>query len=391
MFHANWTREVHHKAALLARARRIITRGRWSSAINNFSFGPRRGRRARRSIAALLRQERIPTHDRNAFVRPSRVALDLSTACQLKCPSCPTATGVIGKGLGTGFLKLADFERFLHEHPWVRDIELSNWGEVFLNKDVEAILEVAHRRGVALRVDNGANLDRVSDRVLEAIVKYELRSLCCSIDGASQQVYGVYRVHGELDRVIGHIRRINAYKRQYRSPYPSLRWQYVAFGHNEHEIGKARKMARALGMQFYLKLSWDDLYGEAFSRVRDRRRVERESALGVADRHAYEEKFGLHYVAQSCHQLWLRPRINFDGRVLGCSINHWDDFGNVFTQGLEASLAGEKMQRTKEMLMGLAQADPGSPCLRCQIYLSRCRKGAWVKPQELVQPAVPGA
>ena len=53
--------------------------------------------------------------------------------------------------------------------------------------------------------------------------------------------------------MIEHIRRINAFKKQYRSEYPALRWQDVAFGHNEHEIGRARAMARELGMEFYVK------------------------------------------------------------------------------------------------------------------------------------------
>jgi MoaA/NifB/PqqE/SkfB family radical SAM enzyme len=149
------------------------------------------------------------------------VALELSTACQLKCPSCPTATGVIAKSLGAGFLTVADFRKFLQEHPWVSDIELSNWGEAFLNPDLEQILCHAYRHHVALRIDNGANLDRASDRVLKAVVKYKLRSLSCSIDGASQEVYSVYRVKGDFDRVIGHIRQINAFKKKYRSPYPA--------------------------------------------------------------------------------------------------------------------------------------------------------------------------
>jgi radical SAM family protein len=147
-------------------------------------------------------------------------------------------------------MPLANFEKFLQEHPWVSDIELSNWGEVFLNKDLESILRHAHERHVALRIDNSANLDRASDRVLEAVVKYNLRSLSCSIDGASQEVYSIYRVNGNFDRVIEHIRRINAFKKQYRSEYPALRWQYIAFGHNEHEIGRARRWPASWGWSF---------------------------------------------------------------------------------------------------------------------------------------------
>jgi|GEM_PF-2202970 len=395
MFHANWTVGVDNKITLLSKAQQIVGRGKWGRALNNFFFRVSCANQPE-AVKALIQQDRIPpftesppqVSEGHMFARPRSVALDLSTACQLKCPSCPTANGVIAKSIGTGFLTLTDFRKFLRDHPWVSDIELSNWGEVFLNKELEQILRHAHRKHVWLRIDNGANLDRVSDQVLEGLVKYKLRSLSCSIDGASQEVYSVYRVDGNFDRVIAHIRQINDFKKKYRSPYPALQWQFVAFGHNAHEISKARDMARELGMSFYLKLSWDDLYMETFSPIRDRELIKKESGLGVADRREYEMKFGRDYIAPSCHQLWLRPQINFDGRLLGCCINHWDDFGNVFTNGLEASLKSEKLQRTKDMLMGLRGEDEGSPCLRCQVYLSMRRNNAWVRPEDLQLPNV---
>jgi hypothetical protein len=41
---------------------------------------------------------------------------------------------------------------------------------------------------------------------------------------------------------------------KYRSPYPHLRWQFIVFPHNEHELPKARAMAQELGMRFFAKL-----------------------------------------------------------------------------------------------------------------------------------------
>jgi MoaA/NifB/PqqE/SkfB family radical SAM enzyme len=394
MFHANWTIGVENKIVLLSRAQRIMTRGGLSRRANNALLGLRLGFQAPRAVEGLIRQDRISDRPRALpqvldarFARPRRVALDLSTVCQLKCPSCPTANGTIARSIGAGFLTLARFKTFIRDHPWVTDVELSNWGEIFLNKDLEQILRHAHRQRVVVRIDNGANLDRASDRVLEALVRYKVRSLTCSIDGASSDVYSMYRVNGHFDRVIDHIRQINAFKDQYGTAYPTLRWQFVAFGHNTHEIDKAREMAHELGMEFHLKLSWDDLYTKTFSPVKNRDLMRKQSSAGVADRREYEEKFGRSYIAATCHQLWLRPRINFDGRLLGCSINHWGDFGNVFTSGLQTLLASEKMRRTKEMLLGLRDAEEGSPCLRCAVYHGMRRHNAWVRPEDLAPDA----
>ena len=206
----------------------------------------------------------------NIFTHPHSVSLDAATACQLKCPTCPTAKGIIAKNIGAGFLKFEDFKRFIQDNPFVANIELSNWGEIFLNPDFEKMLQFAYQHNVALSANNGVNLNRVAYGVLEGLVKYKFRSLSCSIDGASQEVYSIYRVKGNFDQVISHIKKINAFKQKYRSSYPAVRWQYVAFGHNEHEIDKARQMAKELNMSFYLKLSWDNLYGTAFSPIHHR-------------------------------------------------------------------------------------------------------------------------
>ena len=69
--------------------------------------------------------------------------LEASSNCQLKCPSCPTAAGEIQKTLGGGFLSFENFKRLIRENPQIRLIELSNWGEIFLNPEIVDIMEYA--------------------------------------------------------------------------------------------------------------------------------------------------------------------------------------------------------------------------------------------------------
>ena len=71
------------------------------------------------------------------IIKPSRIRIDVSTVCQLKCPCCPTASGGIAKFIGSGFLKFRDFKKLIDRNPWIEVIELSNWGEIFLNPDLE--------------------------------------------------------------------------------------------------------------------------------------------------------------------------------------------------------------------------------------------------------------
>jgi len=103
------------------------------------------------------------------IIQPRSIRLEASTVCQLKCPSCPTATGQTGKKLGAGVLKFSDFKDIVDKNPRISKIELSNWGEIFLNKELLKIIKYAYKRNVALHAN--VNLNNVSDDVLKGLVK----------------------------------------------------------------------------------------------------------------------------------------------------------------------------------------------------------------------------
>ena len=309
---------------------------------------------------------------------PTRIRLEASSACQLRCPSCPTTTGDTKDVVGKGVLSPENFEALLVANPGLREIELSNWGEIFVNPRIEEILEIAHRRGVELFCDNGANLNNVRDSALEAMVKYGLRRLMCSIDGVTQEVYAQYRVRGHVDTVIANVRRINELKRLHGSPYPALMWQFIVFGHNEHELPAARALAAELGMKFFPKLSWDSEH----SPVHDEESVMEATGLPAVTRDGYRKKTGQPYLAGICKQLWLAPQINWDGKVLGCCRNFWQEFGgNAFVDGLEEVLNGEKISYARRMLLGAEPPREGIPCTTCELYLQRRDDRHWIRIQ----------
>ena len=313
------------------------------------------------------------------MILPRQIRWDASTVCQLKCPSCPTASGETRANLGAGFLKFADFKKILDENPWLSNVELSNWGEIFLNKELIDIIKYAYQNNVALHAFNGANLNNVKEEVLDALARYHFRLITCSIDGATQETYARYRVKGDLHQVIENIKIINHYKARYESPYPKLRWQFVPFGHNEHEIDQARQMAKDLNMSFHVKLSWEDLYTQDFSPVKNKERIAGESGVGAASRGEFREKFGAEYLVKNCClELFKAPQVNYDGRLLGCAVNFWEDYGNIFQDGLKESINNERMDYARDMVMGKKEGREGQPCLRCKIYKQMKKSGHWL-------------
>ncbi len=309
----------------------------------------------------------------NLRVNPTAARVEATPACQLRCPSCPTASGATKPLLGRGYLKAVDLERLLANSPQIRHVELSNYGELFLNPELLEIMAIAHGRGVTLSAQNGANLNTVKPDVLEGLVKYGFRTLTVSIDGVTQQTYQQYRVGGDLDVVLGNIRSINAHKQRYQSPLPLLVWQFIIFGFNEHEIEQAAMLAASLGMKFRVKLAWGD-----FSPVKDVGRIRK--LLGHGSRVEYQQQHGVEYMSFICNQLWDEPQINSDGKVLGCCRNFWMEFGgNAIEEGLEAVMNSEKMEYARQMLTGAAPQRDDIPCTTCSVYISRRTSGNWIK------------
>lgn len=311
--------------------------------------------------------------------RPYRIRLEASNICQLRCPLCSNTRGKIQR---RGYLRLNDFKMLAEKSPYLKEVELSNWGEIFLNPDLLGIMEYAWKHGVHLYCENGANLNNVSEEVLEGLVKYQFKSIMCSIDGASQATYGQYRIGGKFSTVIENIKKINIYKKRYASRFPLLSWQFVVFPHNEHEIDQARKMASQLGMGFYTRVSWD---AQNISANESKQSVMKESIDLKAKKMRVREAKRLNPGRYICAQLWTGPQVNYDGEMLGCCIvkNSWGA-GNVFVSGLLPIINGEKIKLARAMVLGRNKEREDIVCTHCIRFKQMKKHNDWLTMHEVL-------
>lgn len=291
----------------------------------------------------------------------SSISLEASSICQLNCVKCGKNTNELFTSvIGQGVLSFENFVNVVDANPWIKHIELSNKGEIFLNNQLEKMMEYAYSRSITLTAYNGVNLNTLSDDMAEALVKHKFSNLVVSIDGSSEETYGVYQKKGSFKAVIDNIKKINFYKQKYSSNAPSLEWQFVVFGHNEHELPVARNMAKALNMSFHPAVN----NCPSYSPIRDSTFVMQYTGWGT-------EKD--HYCCDSipCYQLWSRPQINWDGKLLGCCGNIVGNFGNVFEQGLSHCLRSKNYIYAKEMVLGKKPKKEGIPCAKCPFFERR--------------------
>ena len=303
----------------------------------------------------------ILSSDCEVILRPEKVRLEACTICQLNCPSCYMRVSNYGTA-GKGYLRFDDFKKFADEHGFIKKIELSNSGEVFLNPDLLDILKYGYERGLEFTISNGVNFNFVKEDVLEGLVRYAVKRITISIDGASQSVYSMYRVNGNYDAVISNIKKVIDYKQKYGSSYPELIWQYILMEHNEFEAGEAKRIAQDLGIKIFYKLDWAGRF-----EPKDPERLEKVTGLHIFNREAWEEHYGKKYTSDMCRQLLLAPQIHYDGRLLGCCgvyLNDWNV--NVFEKGLENSLnCGEYFRALLDFMKGDYNQQLDSICQNC--------------------------
>jgi len=315
---------------------------------------------------------------------PEYIRIDASSACQLNCYLCQAVAERKNNLIGRGMLKFSHFKRLLDHNPQIKRIELANWGEALLNKEMPKILEYAFKKGAATTFEEGANFNDVPDKTLESLVKYKTRLIRCAIDGVTNHTYQKNRIGGDLNKVIKNIQRINHYKKIYTSDLPRLIFQFVIFDHNVHEIDRVVILAKMLGMEPTFKLN--ALKNQVPSEHQDIFK----KYTGYINRKDYLKKEGTHYMRKQCYELWKDPQINWDGKLLGCSRNTWQEFGpNVFEAGLIEAVNSEKMSKARQMIQGKIPPQKDLPCTMCSVFKSISKTNNWVTLEEIEKKFTP--
>lgn len=323
----------------------------------------------------LLASEKYPTAPLQSESQlPDMLRIDICTMCQLNCPgcwrNCPPKEG--GGPQGLGMMPFKNFKKIVGSHD-IKTIELVASGEIFLNPDLIDILKFCHKKNISLQALGGVNGNTISDEVINALVDYGVKEIAFSIDGASQDVYSIYRRGGNLDTVINNIKKINARKAEQGSEFPKLTWKYVIFGHNVCEMKKARKMAKELNMDFSYADNW--FVGYSPIAKKDLAFVEREKR-SLNEHYSTEVDFLRYNV---CAGLWYFPQINWNGRLMGCCINYWKDFDvDVVKVGLLNALNHPDYIYAKKMLSGEAPPSNNVGCTQCYGYQDMRKTGKYV-------------
>ena len=293
---------------------------------------------------------------------PKKIRLEACSLCQLNCPACGSRQieKIAPKGW-SGYLKFDDFRKFIDDNNF-EEVHLSKSGEIFLNPELDEIIEYSYQKGIKLEAS--ANLNTISDKTIENLVKYKFHYMRVALDGATPETYKIYRAGGDFNQVIDNIKKINYFKKKYNSEFPKLSYQFILFGHNEHEIELAKKKAKELDMEIDFKRN----YAPRYSPVKNVKLVEKQTGIKIVEENnEYIKVANNTKKSPICNMLFKSPQIDYNGIFLGCCRTSLTNFKvNVFKEGLLNALNDPCVLYAKLMLSDTSTpAKKGVPCSNC--------------------------
>jgi len=243
---------------------------------------------------------------------PMTLAVEPTTACNLRCPECPS--GLRSFTRPTGKAKLEEFEALLEQvHRRLIYLMLYFQGEPFLHPDFERFVALAHRYGVyTLSSTNGHFL---TPERCKAVIEAGLDRLIVSVDGVEQASYARYRRQGDLATVIEGIRTLHTMRKRLGRTNPRIVVQFIVFGTNEHELQDIRRAYREWGADdLAIKTAQVYDFANGSPLIPKDERYSRYRRLRDGS-YVLKYRFRRH---RHCWKMWHSAVITWDGRVVPC-------------------------------------------------------------------------
>lgn len=307
--------------------------------------------------------------------QPVYMNLDTGPLCNLKCRFCCTANGL--STLKRELLKPDVFDRITRNLPLdsLYQVGLYNWGEPLLNPDLFQYIEFFARRGIWTVIHTNFSVQEYDEAFMESLIRSGIGDVTASVDGATQETYEMYRIGGNLERVLANLRLLASTKKRMKMDTPIITYKMMLNRHNQHEVEAAAKNAMSLGVEFQIQeiMGTPDAASQAAW-----------GATNLIDKHGNTPVSSVDKdtdapVITECRQMWDSLIVNADGAVFPCCIVHKAEsvLGNLAHQTFDEIWNGEKMQTLRRYVLDKHAATPDFPnsCNGCPfrncIYRSR--------------------
>jgi radical SAM protein with 4Fe4S-binding SPASM domain len=242
---------------------------------------------------------------------PIGLAIEPTTACNLRCPECPS--GLRSFSRNTGNLDQKMFEKVIEDQKKTL-VHLTFYfqGEPFIHKGFLDMVKFASDRGIYTSTSTNAHF--LDEKTCEKVMESRLDRMIISIDGTDQETYSQYRKGGTLSKVLEGTENMVRARKNSSLKGPELVFQFLVVKPNEHQIEDVKKLAKKIGVDrvaFKTAQLYDFEQGNELMPTQDKYSRYRWDA-GL-------QKFRIkNTLEDQCWKMWHSCVITWDGHVVPC-------------------------------------------------------------------------
>ena len=297
----------------------------------------------------ILKKSRLNTYPLKLTICPGNI-------CNLKCPLCPVGNKDTNRK--PGWMTFETFKKIMDEcGPYLYELDLFNWGEPLLNKDILKMIKEAKKHKIKVTIST--NLNHLTEELTQGLLDSKLNTLIVSLDGASQKTVEKYQKGSNYKKVLENVKTINKFKKAQNTTTPEIRWRFLINKHNEKEIEIAKATYKKLGFNelelcpFRCDMGSELLMSnpQQFENVREWLPTKEISSM-----YNYEKK-GKKEQKSSCVWLWTQATINWNGSVSPCCAvwHETHDYGNINKNSFKQIWNNEKYTSARNVFLNKKQ------------------------------------
>ena len=275
---------------------------------------------------------------------PIAISIEPTTSCNLRCPECPSGLRSFSRPIGmlAPELNQSIIDQLSDNLTY---ITYYFQGEPYLNKDFLSMVGYASSRNIYTATSSNAHY--LDDSNCQKTIESGLNRLIISIDGANQGSYEKYRIGGNLSKVIEGTKNIVQWKKKLKSKTPFIIWQFIVFGHNEHEVDDIEKLAKEIGVD-HLSIKTAQIYN--FESGSDLLPKDPKYSRYIKKGLSYKIKNGL---LSHCWRMWHACVITWDGKVVPCCFDKDGTYqlGGLNNHSFKAIWKGEEYNRFRRLIL----------------------------------------
>jgi len=172
---------------------------------------------------------------------PIAISIEPTTACNLKCPECPSGLRQFTRA--TGNLKTEINTKILDDLG--SNLQYINYyfqGEPFINPEFLNFVKEARAKNIYVLTSTNAHF--ISEKTANKIIDSKLSELIISIDGTTQDTYANYRIEGKLKTVLKGLENISKAKEKQQNKFPIITLQFLVTKQNEHQLNEIKAIQK---------------------------------------------------------------------------------------------------------------------------------------------------